>query len=31
MLVVPSTYTISREGHEANLRTIAKNKANAES
>ena len=27
MLVVLSTYNISREGHEENLRTIARNKA----
>jgi len=27
MLLVLSTYTISREGHEENLRKIARNKA----
>ena len=30
MLLVLSTYNISREGHEENLRTIAKNKAGNE-
>ena len=30
MLLVLSTYSISREGHEENLRTIAKNKAGNE-